>query len=267
MDQVPLGLAEETRRTPRPRHRTPPDGPRTATGDRGDLGIHAVVTLWWRIDHETEAQPATSRRSNYLRSRQCGKPVGIGGWGTLERGLVVTHKVSRGGRDLQAELGTGVVGPERAFLDVAAHGGGRAPAAMPHDGQLGHALGVGLGGEAGTQRVAREQGWIEASGHGPPLDDLGDRPIAQPPRPDIAPLAGVTANPSSAWVTQQARNLLLVLTERGWRVRFLVRDRDAKFCRGFDDVFRAEGAQGARYAGPGAERKRLCGAVDPYRPR
>jgi len=56
-------------------------------------------------------------------------------------------------------------------------------------------------------------------------------------------LAGVTANPSSAWVTQQARNLLLVVAERGWRVRFLVRDRDAKFCRGFDDVFGAEGAE------------------------
>jgi putative transposase len=51
-------------------------------------------------------------------------------------------------------------------------------------------------------------------------------------------LAGVTANPSSAWATQQARNLLLVLAERGRRVRFLVRDRDAKFCRGFDDVLR-----------------------------
>jgi transposase InsO family protein len=56
-------------------------------------------------------------------------------------------------------------------------------------------------------------------------------------------LAGVTANPNGAWVTQQARNLLLGLEERGRRVRFLVRDRDAKFCRGFDDVFRAEGAE------------------------
>jgi putative transposase len=56
-------------------------------------------------------------------------------------------------------------------------------------------------------------------------------------------LAGVTANPNAAWVTQQARNLLLVLGERGRRVRFLVRNRDAKFCRGFDDVFRADGAQ------------------------
>ena len=56
-------------------------------------------------------------------------------------------------------------------------------------------------------------------------------------------LAGVTGNPTCAWATQQARNLLLVLGERGRQVRFLVRDRDAKFCRGFDDVVRSEGAQ------------------------
>jgi putative transposase len=42
-------------------------------------------------------------------------------------------------------------------------------------------------------------------------------------------LAGVTANPDGAWVAQQARNLLLALDERGRRVRFLLRDRDAKF--------------------------------------
>jgi len=44
-------------------------------------------------------------------------------------------------------------------------------------------------------------------------------------------------------VTQQARNLLLTLEERGRRTSFLVRDRDAKFCRGFDEVFRAEGTR------------------------
>jgi putative transposase len=56
-------------------------------------------------------------------------------------------------------------------------------------------------------------------------------------------LAGVTAHPDSAWVTQQARNLLLVLGERARPVHFLLRDRDAKFYRSFDDVFRSEGAQ------------------------
>jgi putative transposase len=56
-------------------------------------------------------------------------------------------------------------------------------------------------------------------------------------------LAGVTANPDGAWVTQQARNLLLGLEERGRRLRFLLRDRDAKFCRSFDDVFRSQGAE------------------------
>jgi putative transposase len=56
-------------------------------------------------------------------------------------------------------------------------------------------------------------------------------------------LGGVTANPDGAWVAQQARNLLLTLEERGRRVRFLLRDRDAKFCRAFDDVFRSEGAE------------------------
>jgi putative transposase len=56
-------------------------------------------------------------------------------------------------------------------------------------------------------------------------------------------LAGVTANPDGAWVAQQARNLLLVLHDRGRRVRFLVRDRDAKFCRAFDDVFGSQGAE------------------------
>ena len=52
----------------------------------------------------------------------------------------------------------------------------------------------------------------------------------------------MTAHPNAAWVTQQARNLLLVLEEQGRRVRFLLRDRDAKFCHSFDDVFRSEGA-------------------------
>ncbi len=56
-------------------------------------------------------------------------------------------------------------------------------------------------------------------------------------------LAGVTANPNGSWVTQQARNLLLALGEHGQQIRFLLRDRDAKFSRSFDDVFGAEAIQ------------------------
>ena len=55
-------------------------------------------------------------------------------------------------------------------------------------------------------------------------------------------LCGITANPDGAWVTQQARNLLMRLDDQGVWARFLIRDRDSKFTRGFDDVFRSEGS-------------------------
>ncbi len=56
-------------------------------------------------------------------------------------------------------------------------------------------------------------------------------------------LAGCTANPSGAWVTQQARQLTWGWTERRTPVRFLIRDRDSKFTRDFDIVFRTEGIE------------------------
>ena len=52
-------------------------------------------------------------------------------------------------------------------------------------------------------------------------------------------VAGVTAHPDSAWVAQQARNLAV---DGGLdNVRFLIRDRDAKYTVPFDEVFRSEG--------------------------
>jgi putative transposase len=56
-------------------------------------------------------------------------------------------------------------------------------------------------------------------------------------------LSASTAHPDSAWVTQQARNLVLDLDEGARPVRFLIRDRDTKFSHSFDEVLRSEGAQ------------------------
>jgi putative transposase len=56
-------------------------------------------------------------------------------------------------------------------------------------------------------------------------------------------LAGVTAYPTGSWVAQQARNLLLDLDDRATAFRFLIRDRDTKYTRAFDDVWRSTGVQ------------------------
>src|ERR1035438_1645474 len=56
-------------------------------------------------------------------------------------------------------------------------------------------------------------------------------------------LAGVTAHPIGTWVTQQARNLVAALEDQGRALRFLVRDRDAKFPGRFDEVIRSVDAR------------------------
>jgi transposase len=51
-------------------------------------------------------------------------------------------------------------------------------------------------------------------------------------------LAGVTGNPDCPWVSQQARNF--AIGERLEGVRFLIHDRDTKFCGPFDTIVRSE---------------------------
>jgi transposase InsO family protein len=55
--------------------------------------------------------------------------------------------------------------------------------------------------------------------------------------------AGCTANPTGAWVTQQARQFAWTLQEQPSRFRYLIRDRDGKFTRSFDAVFASEGIE------------------------
>jgi putative transposase len=59
-------------------------------------------------------------------------------------------------------------------------------------------------------------------------------------------VAGCTAHPTGAWVTQQARNVCWQLEQVGARPTHLLRDRDAKFEPAFDAVFAAQGVRVVR---------------------
>ncbi len=79
-------------------------------------------------------------------------------------------------------------------------------------------------------------------------------------------LAGVTANPTGAWTTQQARNHVDTFTEPSDApIRFLIRDRDTKFTTSFDQVFQSEGIQiirtPARAPRANAFAERLVGTI------
>jgi putative transposase len=52
-----------------------------------------------------------------------------------------------------------------------------------------------------------------------------------------------TSKPDTSWLTQQARNLLMDLDDRGQRPRFPIHDRDTKFSRAFDSIFRSDGVE------------------------
>jgi putative transposase len=53
-------------------------------------------------------------------------------------------------------------------------------------------------------------------------------------------LAGCTANPPTAWVTQQARQISWKIQAGTVPARFLIHDRDTKFVAAFDTVFTSE---------------------------
>jgi putative transposase len=61
--------------------------------------------------------------------------------------------------------------------------------------------------------------------------------------PSACKIAGVTQHPTGAWVTQQARNVLMEAEHQVDRLRFLLRDRDSKFTAAFDVVFTAVGSE------------------------
>jgi putative transposase len=54
-------------------------------------------------------------------------------------------------------------------------------------------------------------------------------------------LAGITANPNSAWVTQQARQFVWNLEENNAMPHFLIHEQDSKFTNAFDNVFKSTG--------------------------
>jgi putative transposase len=51
----------------------------------------------------------------------------------------------------------------------------------------------------------------------------------------------ITTKPDTAWMLQQARNLLMELDDHDRQVRFLIHDRDAKFPRAFDALLESDG--------------------------
>jgi hypothetical protein len=73
-------------------------------------------------------------------------------------------------------------------------------------------------------------------------------------------LGGVTAQPTSDWTVQQARNLALTLGERFESIKYLIRDRGSNFTTSFDAVFQAAGIRIVHTAVQAPRMNAICGA-------
>lgn len=56
-------------------------------------------------------------------------------------------------------------------------------------------------------------------------------------------LAGMTTNPDRAWMVQQARNMAMIFDQEPVKPKYLLRDRDGKFVREFDELLASEGIE------------------------
>jgi putative transposase len=77
-------------------------------------------------------------------------------------------------------------------------------------------------------------------------------------------ILGATSHPTGAWTTQQARNLLMDLDDRGDAFRFLVRDRAGQFTTAFDAVMAGAGIGSVKIP-PRCPRELLRRTLRPHR--
>jgi putative transposase len=56
-------------------------------------------------------------------------------------------------------------------------------------------------------------------------------------------LAGITRHPTETWMTQMARNAVDQTSGTLSRCRYVLHDRDAKYCKAFDDLLASEGVK------------------------
>jgi putative transposase len=68
----------------------------------------------------------------------------------------------------------------------------------------------------------------------------------------------VSAHPTGAWTTQDARNLLMDLADRVTTLKFVLRDRACRFSRAFDAVFAADDIRTLTSPPPAPRANAIC---------